>query len=90
MYVQASAHEGFGLSVAEGMLAGCIPVTTRAGALPEVVGDIGIQVEGQDPAQLAAAISAALERDDHERAAARERVLQAFRWRSGARACRRW
>jgi glycosyltransferase involved in cell wall biosynthesis len=78
VYVQASAHEGFGLSVAEGMLAGCIPVTTRAGALPEVVGDIGIQVEGQDPAQLAAAISAALERDDHERAAARERVLQSF------------
>ena len=56
VYVQASAHEGFGLSVAEGMLAGCIPVTTRAGALPEVVGDIGVQVEGQDPAQLAAAI----------------------------------
>jgi glycosyltransferase involved in cell wall biosynthesis len=78
VYVQASAHEGFGLSVAEGMLAGCIPVTTRAGALPEVVGDTGIQVEGQDPARLAAAISAALERGDHERAAARERVLQTF------------
>ena len=68
VYVQASAHEGFGLSVAEAMLAGCIPVTTRAGALPEVVGDIGVQVDGQDPAQLAAAIERALERDDHERA----------------------
>ena len=78
VYVQASAHEGFGLSVAEGMLAGCIPVTTRAGALPEVVGDIGVQVDGQDPARLAAAIARALERDDHERAAARERVLQSF------------
>ena len=49
VYVQASAHEGFGLSVAEGMLAGCIPVTTRAGALPEVVGDVGIQVDGTGP-----------------------------------------
>ena len=79
VYVQASAHEGFGLSVAEGMLAGCIPVTTRAGALPEVVGDIGVQVEGQDPAQLAAAIERALSSETiSERAAARERVLQSF------------
>jgi glycosyltransferase involved in cell wall biosynthesis len=78
VYVQASAHEGFGLSVAEGMLAGCIPVTTRAGALPEVVGDTGVQVEGQDPAQLAAAIESAVESDAGARAAARERVLHTF------------
>jgi glycosyltransferase involved in cell wall biosynthesis len=78
VYVQASAHEGFGLSVAEGMLAGCIPVTTRAGALPEVVGDVGMQVDGQDPAELAGAIARALDRGEDERAAARERVLRCF------------
>jgi len=78
VYVQASAHEGFGLSVAEGMLAGCVPVTTRAGALPEVVGDVGIQVDGQDPASLADAIARALDRGPDERAAARERVLRCF------------
>lgn len=44
VYVQASQHEGFGLSVAEAMLAGCIPVTTRAGSLPEVVGELGFIV----------------------------------------------
>src|SRR6185295_13779087 len=31
VYVQPSLHEGFGLSVAEAMLAGCIPVVSRKG-----------------------------------------------------------
>ena len=35
VYVQPSHHEGFGIAVAEAMLAGCVPVVTRAGALPE-------------------------------------------------------
>jgi glycosyltransferase involved in cell wall biosynthesis len=78
VYVQASSHEGFGLSVAEGMLAGCIPVTTRAGALPEVVADTGIQVDGQDPAELAHAVERALDSGDAARAAARDRVLTCF------------
>jgi glycosyltransferase involved in cell wall biosynthesis len=60
------------------MLAGCIPVTTRAGALPEVVGDVGFQVDGQDPAELAAAIADALECGDDARARARERALRCF------------
>ena len=37
VYVQASLHEGFGMSVAEAMVGGCIPVVTRVGSLPEVV-----------------------------------------------------
>jgi glycosyltransferase involved in cell wall biosynthesis len=78
VYVQPSAHEGFGLSVVEGMLAGCIPVTTRAGALPEVVDGVGVQVDGQDPAALAAAIEQALAGGDEERSAARDRVLRCF------------
>ena len=78
VYVQASAHEGFGLSVAEAMLAGCIPVTTRAGALPEVVGDTGVLVEDADPARLASAIAEALAMDDGARRRARDRILGNF------------
>jgi glycosyltransferase involved in cell wall biosynthesis len=78
VYVQASQHEGFGVSVAEAMLAGAVPVVTPAGALPEVVGDAGVVVERADPAPLAAGIRQALEAGPERRRAARERVLREF------------
>jgi glycosyltransferase involved in cell wall biosynthesis len=77
-YVQASQHEGFGVSVAEAMLAGAVPVVTPAGALPEVVGDAGIVVESAAPAALAAGIREALDARPERRRAARERVLREF------------
>ena len=66
------------MSVAEAMLAGCIPVTTRAGALPEVVDELGVQVDDADPRRLAAAIEQALMMDDDTRARARQRILEHF------------
>jgi glycosyltransferase involved in cell wall biosynthesis len=78
VYVQASRHEGFGLAVAEAMLAGCIPVVTEAGALPEVVGDVGVRVARPHPEAIADAVRTALEAGDDERARARERVLERF------------
>ncbi len=53
VYVQASRHEGFGLAVAEGMLAGCVPVVLEVTAMPEVVGDAGVFISSQDPAEVA-------------------------------------
>jgi glycosyltransferase involved in cell wall biosynthesis len=78
VYVQASRHEAFGLSVAEAMLGGCIPVVTRAGALPEVVGDVGVQIDRGDPEAIADAARGAIAAGDAERARARERVLTSF------------
>jgi glycosyltransferase involved in cell wall biosynthesis len=80
VYVQASAHEGFGLAVAEAMLAGCIPVVTRAGALPEVVGDAGVYVSANAPEAIAEGIQIALRlgADSALRARARERILREF------------
>jgi glycosyltransferase involved in cell wall biosynthesis len=78
VYVQASAHEGFGLSLAEAMLAGCVPVITRAGALPEVVGPAGVSVDSADPAALAAGICAGLAAEAAARRQARAHILESF------------
>ncbi len=63
VYVQVSGHEGFGLSNAEAMLCGCVPVATRNGALPEVIGDAGIYVPFNDPEATAKAVMKAMRSD---------------------------
>ena len=78
VYVQASLHEGFGLSLAEAMLAGCVPVVTRAGALPEVVGQAGIYLESNTPAAIAEGVRAGLQADASARQQARERIAGSF------------
>jgi glycosyltransferase involved in cell wall biosynthesis len=78
VYVQASLHEGFGLSLAEAMLAGCVPVVTHAGALPEVVAGAGIYVESNSPEAIAAGIRTGLGASVAMRRQAREHILQSF------------
>lgn len=78
VYVQASLHEGFGLAVAEAMLHECVPVVTRAGALPEVVGDAGLYADSAEPGPLAAAIRQALGKQTNLGRLARERVADKF------------
>jgi glycosyltransferase involved in cell wall biosynthesis len=78
VYVQASRHEGFGLAVAEAMLAGCVPVVMNVTAMPEVVGDAGVLIESQEPAEVAAAVRRALELGPDAARRARERILTEF------------
>jgi len=78
VYVQASRHEGFGLAVAEAMLAGCVPVVMNVTAMPEVVGDAGVLIESQDPPVVADGVRRALELGPGAARRARERVLTAF------------
>ncbi len=78
VYVQASWHEGFGMAIAEAMLAGCVPVVRDTGAMPEVVGEAGILIAGSDPAQIAEGVRRALEAGPKRRRHARERVLREF------------
>jgi glycosyltransferase involved in cell wall biosynthesis len=78
VYVQASRHEGFGLAVAEAMLAGCVPVVMNVTAMPEVVGDAGVLIESQEPAAVAEGIREALAMGPGAAARARERILTTF------------
>jgi glycosyltransferase involved in cell wall biosynthesis len=78
VYVQASRHEGFGLAVAEAMLAGCVPVVMNVTAMPEVVGDAGVLIESQDASAVAAGVRRAIELGPEGARRARERILSEF------------
>ncbi len=77
VYLQLSYMEGFGCSVAEAMLAGCVPVVSRSGSLPEVVGECGYYVDYGDIPGACAAVQAALE-DPRMAGMARKRILDNF------------
>jgi glycosyltransferase involved in cell wall biosynthesis len=78
VYVQASRHEGFGMAVAEAMAAGCVPVVTASGALPEVVGDAGVVVREPTGEAVAEGVRKALALGPDARRRARARVLEQF------------
>ena len=78
-----SLYEGFSLPAVEAMACGTPLVASRAGAIPEVVGDAGELVPPGDAQQLADAIAALL--DDPARrtqlgTAARARVEEKYSW----------
>jgi glycosyltransferase involved in cell wall biosynthesis len=78
IYVQASLHEGFGMSLAEAMLAGCIPVVTQAGALPEVVGEYGFICETGYLDAIEKSIRCALDAPAENRIQVRDHILTSF------------
>jgi glycosyltransferase involved in cell wall biosynthesis len=88
--VVPSLYEGFGFPAGEAMACQVPVVSSRGGALPEVVGDdgrCGMLVPPKDAGALAAAIDQLLdqpERRDAMGRAGRERVLQHFTWRRAA------
>jgi alpha-1,3-rhamnosyl/mannosyltransferase len=66
VFAYPSIYEGFGLPPLEAMAAGVPVVTTRAGAIPEVVGDAALLVPVGDADALAAGLERALT-DEEER-----------------------
>lgn len=79
VYAYPSLYEGFGLPPLEAMSVGVPVVTTRAGALPEVVGDAAELIDPGDAEGLAGALSRLILDP-----AARERLTDAGRRRVAA------
>src|SRR5205807_665283 len=67
-----SRYETFGLPAAEAMAAGAPVIVARSGALPEVVGDAGLVVAGDDTATITARLTDLI-RDDGARSQLIER-----------------
>lgn len=83
VYAQPSLSEGLPNALCEAMLAGCIPVTSPVGAMPEVTAEIGRTVPRPEAPALAEAIADALADADSDaggtlRVAARERIVEGY------------
>jgi glycosyltransferase involved in cell wall biosynthesis len=75
---QPSLHEGFGMSVAEAMLHGAIPVVSQRFSLPELVGDAGFYGDPENPSTLKQSIRNALEAGPSASLVARSRIIREF------------
>jgi glycosyltransferase involved in cell wall biosynthesis len=88
--VVPSLYEGFGFPAGEAMASEVPVVSSRGGALPEVVGEdgaCGVLVPAQNGSALARGIDALLDQPERRLAmgkAGRERVLREFTWRRAA------
>lgn len=77
VYVQVSAHEGFGIACAEAMSCQCVPVGTLETSLPEVIGKTGFLVRFSDVTATVQAIKKAMASTSLGKRA-RQRVVKIF------------
>lgn len=86
LYVQPSLAEGFGLTIAEAMACGVPVLASRAGSLPEVVGDAGLLFDPHDSKALAQQMLRTLTDTDLGRQLTKKGYnrVQQFSWRETA------
>jgi glycosyltransferase involved in cell wall biosynthesis len=85
--VLPSLLEGFGLPAVEAMACGTPVIASRAGSLPEVVGDSGIYFDPTDVTSMVQAIRGLLNKPDERAALSTRAVTRAalFTWDASAR-----
>jgi glycosyltransferase involved in cell wall biosynthesis len=64
MYVSPTLYEGFGIAIAESLSVGCPVITSKNGAVPEVVGGCAIFVDPLSPESIAQAILTLVQNPD--------------------------
>ncbi len=77
VYAQFSAHESFGVALAEAMACGCVPVASSRGGLPSLVGSTGYLVDYGDIDAAVSAVRNGLA-DEVAGTRARERIVAEF------------
>lgn len=78
-YLQVSLSEGFGNTLAESMLCGCIPIGSNAGAIPMIIADTGFILKKKDPQMLVELLKTAVNCDKETLSKkARERIINNF------------
>ena len=58
--VLPSFYEGFGFPALEAMACGTVPIVSNRSSLPEVVGEVGLQINPDDPIEIKEAMKKAL------------------------------
>jgi glycosyltransferase involved in cell wall biosynthesis len=79
-YLQLSMSEGFGNTLAEAMLCGCIPIGANAGAIPYIINKNGFILKRKDTNELKSVFLQAMNSDEKEalRKLARQSILDRF------------
>ncbi len=78
VYCQLSYIESFGMGVAEAMSCNCIPVVTKKGGLPELVGNQGFYVDYGDEKSTTKSIKKALKVTKLKSQNIRKRIIDKF------------
>jgi glycosyltransferase involved in cell wall biosynthesis len=78
VYAQFSLSEGMPNVVCEAMLCECIPVGTKTGGIPEIIGDAGYLISDRILSSVVCAIRSALKAPRNMREKARDRVVTHF------------
>lgn len=87
VFVFPSRYEGFGLPPVEAMACGCPTIVSRAGPLPEVVGEAAVVVSAREPGELVRALTSLLEDAERGRAWGERgrRHAARYTWEASAR-----
>lgn len=88
--VTVSHYEGFGMPALEGMACGIVPIVSNRSSLPEVVGDVGLQVNPDDADNIADALKQALTDSNWRDKQSKQAIERAklFTWKRSAKIAR--